>query len=73
MGQRQSCSSSVCHMAHRVLYPIFSGLCMHLLSHHISTRDGTMVDRTAGGVRDGETVCKEHRKYVSKAVQVVTY
>ena len=59
-------------MAHRVLYPIF-GLCMHFLSHQISTREGTMVDRTAGGVKDGEIVCREHRKYVSKAVQAVTY
>ena len=32
-----------------------------------------MVDRTVGGMKDGKIVCREHRKYVSKAVQAVTY
>ena len=38
-------------MSRGVLYPIFGCLCMHLLSHQISTREGTMADRTAGGVK----------------------
>ena len=59
-GQKQSCSGSVRHMARGVLYPIFGCLCMHLLSHQISTREGTMVDRTAGGVKDGEIVSREY-------------
>ena len=42
---------SVHFMARGVLYPIFGCLCMQLLSHQISTREGTMVDRTAGGVK----------------------
>ena len=54
--EKQSCSSSVRHMARGVLYPIFGCPCMHLLSHQISTREGTMVDRTAGG----EIVCREY-------------
>ena len=32
-----------------------------------------MVDRTAGGMKDGEIVCREYWKYVSKAVQAVTH
>ena len=51
MGQKQSCSSSARHLARGVLYPIFGCLCMQLLSHQIPTREGTMVDRTAGGMK----------------------
>ena len=51
MGQKQTCSSSARHLAREVLYPIFGCLCMQLLSHQIPTREGTTVDRTAGGVK----------------------
>ena len=60
LGQKQSRSSSVRYMACGVLYPIFGCPCMYLLSHQISMREGTMVDRTTGGVKDGEIVCREY-------------
>ena len=61
LGQKLSRSSSVRYVARGVL---FGCPCRHLLSQPTSP---------AGRVKDSEIVCREYWKYVSKAVQAVTY
>ena len=53
---KQSRSSTIRYMARGVFYPIFGCPCTHLLSQLTlnSTREGTIVGRTASGVIDSE-------------------
>ena len=45
------------HGSRSIVSNFWLSICMHLLSYQISTKEeGTMVDRTAGGVKDGEII-----------------
>ena len=63
LGQKQSHSS---YMARKVLHPIFGCPYMHLLCQlTLNFHESTMVDRTAGGVTDGEIICREYARRAS--------